>query len=144
MAIWSLGSVCCLSYVFSDIRYEVQHIPSLTLVWVAADSLPSCPCEQIQTMFWCCLLCSGKTTINQTDRVVRPRMVDRLNLFLQRWSSRISTWAVVNKKKQKKWFCNCFIHLVSVCLAKVRKHCVIPFSTFTHTEHKKPILILWP
>ncbi len=86
------------------IRYEVQHIPSLTVVWVAASSLPSCPCEQIQTVFWCCLLCCGKTTrlINLTRQKSHTSPHGgQAELFLHRWSKGISTWAsaVVNKKE---------------------------------------------
>lgn len=80
----------------TKIRYEVQHIPSLPVAWVAASSLPSCPCEQIQTMFWCCLLCCGETTrlIKLTCQKKRAAPHgEQVECFLQRWSKGISSWA---------------------------------------------------
>ena len=67
--------------MFSDIRYNGQHIPSLTLVWVAANSFLSCPCEHIQTMFGSLPALQWENEkINQTDRVDCPLMID-MNCF---------------------------------------------------------------
>lgn len=74
----------------SDMKRSTFH----HLLWsVAANDLPSCPREQIQTMFWCCLVCCGKTTslINLTcqESCMSPHS-GQAELFLQ---PRISTWA---------------------------------------------------
>lgn len=129
-----LHALCSVPGPESDMKCSTyQHL--LWLFWVAASSLPSCPCEQIQTVYWCLVLCCGKTTekVNQFDMPKESwsMMVNRLNCFF--------CSSFKKNEGDKKCFLKCCLYIcVSVnVLLQVENIASFLFHFHTHTIHGK-------
>lgn len=142
--LWSLGSISCLSSMFSS-QYQDQN-----QIWSVAHSITHCGlggCQQFTFLPLCTnpdnvlmlpALLWENVNINQSDM---PKELCILSLRV----GRVVSAATVKRNQhlglsscQKKELKSVCIYLhnsdISLCLATVRKHCVIPFFFCFQTD----------